>query len=159
MYCFIILLHFIFSVLLTRCLFVPYAFVSIESIECILLSLLALNAISLTSSVNTLCFMPLNLCCDFNINFLLFMNSLWFSLRLSTLTWYFLVILFYFQVELLLKIFIIFKFKFSFYYTPFCVFIFILISLPYIKKLYAFVVLMKQTLSLFFIPIHLLLIR
>ena len=35
-------------------LLLPYAYVSIESIDCILLSLLALNAILSTSSVNTL---------------------------------------------------------------------------------------------------------
>ena len=63
---------------------VLFAHVSIESIDCILLSSLALNAILLTSSVNTLCFFILSLYCDFNINLLFFMNSLWFSLRLTT---------------------------------------------------------------------------
>ena len=60
----------------------PYPCSSIELIDCIPLSLLALNAILLTSSVNTLYFSLLNLCCDFNINLLL--EILRFSLRLST---------------------------------------------------------------------------
>ena len=50
--------------------FVSYAYVSIESIDCILLWLLAINAILLTSSINTLCFSLLNLCCHFDISLL-----------------------------------------------------------------------------------------
>ena len=46
--------------------------VSIESIDCIFLSLPVLNAILLTSSVNTLCFSLLYLRSGFNINLLLF---------------------------------------------------------------------------------------
>ena len=71
LYYFIILLHLISSFLLTRSFFVPCAYAFIESIDCILLSLLVLNAILLTSSVNTLCFSLLSLCCYFNINLLL----------------------------------------------------------------------------------------
>ena len=41
--------------------YIPYPCSSIESIDYILLSLLALNAILLTSSVNTLCFSHLHL--------------------------------------------------------------------------------------------------
>ena len=55
-YASIILLHLISSFWHTRSLLVPYTYVSIESIDCILLSLLVGNAISLASSVNTLCF-------------------------------------------------------------------------------------------------------
>ena len=61
-----------------------YAYIPIESIDCILLSSLAFNPILLTSSVNILCFSSLNLCCYFIINLLLFMSSLWFSLRIYT---------------------------------------------------------------------------
>ena len=63
------------------------------------LSLLALNAILSTSSVKTLGFLLLNLCCDFNIFLLFFMNSLWFSLRLSTFFYSFLVGLFIFMLS------------------------------------------------------------
>ena len=58
---------------------VPYAYVSIESIDYILLSLFELKAILLISSVKTLCLSLLNLFCVFNINLLLFMNSLGLS--------------------------------------------------------------------------------
>ena len=67
----------------TRSLLIPNAHVYIKSIDCILLSSLELKAILLTSSVNTLYFSLLYLCCDLNINLLSFMNSLWFSLRQS----------------------------------------------------------------------------
>ena len=62
-------------------LFVPYAYVSIESIDCIFLSSLALNVIS----ANKLCFSRR---CGFNINLLyiiinFFMNFLSLSFGLS----------------------------------------------------------------------------
>ena len=69
---FIMLLHLVSSFLHIKSLHVPHASVSIESFDCILLSSLALNAILLTFSVNTLCFSLLNLCCVFNINLLFF---------------------------------------------------------------------------------------
>ena len=65
-----------FSFSCTRSLLLPYADVSTESIDSILLSSLPLNAILLTSSVNTLCFSLLSLCYDFNTNFFCFTNSL-----------------------------------------------------------------------------------
>ena len=49
---------------------VPFAYVSIEKIDYILLSSLALNAILLVSSVKTFYFLLLNLCCDFNVHIL-----------------------------------------------------------------------------------------
>ena len=70
------LLHLISSFLFTRSLTVPYAYVSIESNNCILLSLHELNAILLITSVKTLCLSLLNLCFDFNIDLLLLMNFL-----------------------------------------------------------------------------------
>ena len=71
MYRFIILLHLISSVLITRSLLIPNAYVSIQSIDCILLLSFELKAILLISSVKTLCLSLLNLCCVFNINLLL----------------------------------------------------------------------------------------
>ena len=68
-YYFIILLHSIFFFPLTRSLLVPYVYVSIESIDFIILSSLALNVILLNSPVNALYILLLILCCDFDINF------------------------------------------------------------------------------------------
>ena len=79
-------LHLFFYFLHARSLIVPYACVSIKSIDYIHLSLLPVNAILWTFFVDTLCFFLFNLCCDFNIISLFSMNSLWFSLRLSTST-------------------------------------------------------------------------
>ena len=64
------------SFLRTRSLLISYAYVSIESSDRILLSSLALNGILSTSSVNTLCYLLLNLFCDFKINLLFIVNSL-----------------------------------------------------------------------------------
>ena len=73
-------LHLISSFSLTRSLLVPYAYVSIKSIDCILFSSFERKAILLIYSVKTY-FSLLNLCCVFNISFLLFMNSLSFFLN------------------------------------------------------------------------------
>ena len=54
----------------------PYGYEMIPSRISILLSSLALRAILLTFSVNTLCASHLNLCWDFNIVLLLFRHSL-----------------------------------------------------------------------------------
>ena len=56
----------------TRSLVVLYGYVSIESVDCILLSSFELKAVLLISSVKTLCLSFLNLCCVFNINILFF---------------------------------------------------------------------------------------
>ena len=76
LYHFIILLHLISSFSFTRSFLVPYAYVSVESVDCILLSSFELKAILLISSVKTLCLSLLNLCCVFDINLMFFMNSL-----------------------------------------------------------------------------------
>ena len=55
---------------------IPYAYISNESIDCILLSSLVVNALLLTSSVNTSCFLLLNLYQDFDIYLLFFVSSL-----------------------------------------------------------------------------------
>ena len=69
LYCFIILLHLIYSLLHTRYSLVPYPYVSFESIDFILLSSFELNAILLISSAKTLFPSPLNLYCVFNAFF------------------------------------------------------------------------------------------
>ena len=56
------------SFLHTRSLLFPYAYVSIELIDCILLSSFELKPILLISSVKTLCLPVLNLCCVFNVS-------------------------------------------------------------------------------------------
>ena len=59
----------------TRSLLVPYVYVSIESIDCIILSSFELKAILSISPVKTLFLLLLNLCCVSYINLLFFMNS------------------------------------------------------------------------------------
>ena len=88
-YFYIVLLYCCFKFLHSRSLLVPYAYVSIEPIDCILLSSLALNVILFTSSGNILRSSLLNLCGNFSINLLFFMNSLWFRLRLLSATLFF----------------------------------------------------------------------
>ena len=68
---------------------VPYAYISIESIDCVLLSSFELKAILFSFSVKTLYFSLLNLCCVFSFDLLIFMNSLWLYLALSVLTSFF----------------------------------------------------------------------
>ena len=80
LYHFIILLYLITSFSLTSSLLSPYAYVSIESIDCILLSIFELKAIMLISSVKTLCLSLFNLFCVFNIDLLFLMNCLQFFL-------------------------------------------------------------------------------
>ena len=72
LYRFITLLYLISSFLLPRSLLIPYTYVSVKSINCILLSSFELKAILLISSVKTLCLSLLNLCCVFNIILLFF---------------------------------------------------------------------------------------
>ena len=67
---------YISSFSLTGTLLVSYAYVSIESINCILLSSFELEVILLISSVKTLHLSILNLCCIFLIDLLFFKNCL-----------------------------------------------------------------------------------
>ena len=73
-FCVIILQHCYkeFLSLFARSLLVLYVYASIEFAEDTLLSLLALNAILLTCSVNTLRFLLRNICCDFTVILLFF---------------------------------------------------------------------------------------
>ena len=73
----------VFSFFFIRSSRVPYAYVSIKSIDCILLSSFQLKAVLLINSVKTLCVSLLNLCCYFNLIFST--NSFSKALRLSTL--------------------------------------------------------------------------
>ena len=102
LHCFIIQLHLVSSFLHVTLLHVPYAYVSTKSIDCIFLSQSSLNLILLTSSVKTLWISLLNHSSVFNINLLVFINSLWFSLRLFINLTFF---LFYLKTEFLLKSF------------------------------------------------------
>ena len=74
LHCDISFLHLIFLFLHIKSLFVSYTDVSTVSVDFILLSSLALNVILSTSSVYTLCFLLLDLCCDSNINQLFLMS-------------------------------------------------------------------------------------
>ena len=71
-------IYLITSFKLTRSLFVPYAYVSIKSIDCILLLSLGFNVILLISLVETWHFWHLSLYCVFNIDLLFLMSCLWF---------------------------------------------------------------------------------
>ena len=66
----------------TRFLFIPYSYVSIESIDCILLPSFELKAILLISFVKKSFLSLLNPCCVFML-VIIFMNSFSSSLRLS----------------------------------------------------------------------------
>ena len=70
LYCFIILLRLIFSFLHIRSLFAPYVYVSIKSVDCIVLSAFELKAMLLIFSVKTLCLSFSNIFCVFNISLL-----------------------------------------------------------------------------------------
>ena len=101
------LLHLVSSFLSMKSLLIRNACVSTESINCIDLSSLVLDAILITCSVNTLCFSLLNIWWDANNNLLFFIKCLWFSLRLLALKVFFLKLLFFYsRVELLLNNFL-----------------------------------------------------
>ena len=117
MYCLNMLLHLISSFLLTRFLLIPFAYVSIELIDCILLSSFEFKEILSISSVKALYLSLLNLCLVFNINILCFLNSLWSILKLYKSLSSFVDGLFYYQVKLLLTVVIIFKIKFFLWHT------------------------------------------
>ena len=76
LYRFIILLHLISSFSFTRSFLVLYVYVSIESVDSILLSPFEFKAILLISSVKTLYLSLLNLCCVLNIYLCFFMICL-----------------------------------------------------------------------------------
>ena len=75
LYCFTIFLHLIFSFSLIKSSLIPYAYVSDESIDCILLLSFELKATLIIYSVKTSYLLLLNLCCIFNINLMFVMNS------------------------------------------------------------------------------------
>ena len=73
----------IFSFFRIRSLLIPRAYVSIQSIDCILLSSFELKAVLLISLLKTLWLSLLNHCCVFNITFLYFVISLRLSASIS----------------------------------------------------------------------------
>ena len=118
LYLFIILLHLTNSFSLTRSLFVPYVYVSIESIDCILLSSFEPKEILLISSVKTLCLLLLNLCCVFDIDLLFLLNSfLIFFITIYVNFIFFQVVCFIFKLSCFWTVFIIFKLKFFLLHT------------------------------------------
>ena len=83
-YRFIILLHLISSLSLTKSLLVPYAYVTLSNhLVSFFSPSFELIAILLIFPVKTLYLSLLNLYCIFNIDLLFSINSLWFSLTLS----------------------------------------------------------------------------
>ena len=129
LYLFIILIHLISSSSLARSLIVPYAYVSIESIDCILLLSFELKEILLTYSVKTFCLSHLKLCCIFNIDLLFFINSLWFILYSKYYLcqfYFFQHNLFYSPVKLLLNSIYNFHLSFFLWHTFLCLLLFYL---------------------------------
>ena len=92
LYCYIE--YFLFHLL--DLLLIPYAYVSIKSIDYILLSLFELEAILLISSLKTLCISFLDLCYVFNI-YLFFYEFFMIFLKANYVN------LFNYQIELLLN--------------------------------------------------------
>ena len=148
MYCFIILIHFTSSFLPTRSFFIPYAYVSIKSIDCILWSPFEHKAILSISSVKTLCCSLLNLCCVFNISFLAFMYFLIFFKK-STTNYFFLNDLFYFLMELLLNSFYNLLISVFFLWHTFLSFFFFYLHHCCLLNSYVFSLLIQQILSWF----------
>ena len=144
LYKFIILLHLISSFSLTRSLHVPYAYISVESIDCILLSSFEPKAILLISSIKTLCPSLLNLCCVFNINLLLLLNSSWSSLSISF--YFYLDNLFYYQAELLLNSFYNFKIQVFFLWHTFLCLLLFCLDCCHLLSNYKFLLLIQQIL-------------
>ena len=147
MYCFIILFRLISSFLQTRSLLVSCAYVSIESIDCILLSSFELKAILLIFKQKHYAFPLLNLCCAYNISLLFIMNSL----RLSTSILFFSQWLILFSIWAASKHFTILMtiFKFSFYNTPFCVCCFFIFIIVVFLNSYLFFLSIQQIISWF----------
>ena len=128
-----------------------------ESIDCILLSLLALNVILLTSSLSTLGFSLLNRCCDFIINLLLFRNSLWLYVKISVSSFFrcFISLFCWFTSRKFSKSSnLIFCFT-----THFKCLLLFYIHHYHVLNNYRFLISMQQALSLFWHQIQLLLIH
>ena len=89
MYYFIILLHVLSSFLLPRSLLIPYKYVFIKAINCILLSAFEFQAILLIFPVKSLCLSLLKLFLVFNISLMFFYQFFMIFLRLSTLVSFF----------------------------------------------------------------------
>ena len=110
----------VFSFLCIGSLLIPCAYVSIESIDCILLLSFELKVILLISSVKALYLLLLNLCCVYFLQIFFVLFYLLYVNLHQLLS--FLNSLFYFQFEILLSIFRNFKIKGFFYNRSFCAF-------------------------------------
>ena len=140
LYRFIILLYLNSSFSLTKSFLISYTYVSIESIDCILLSSLELKGIQLISSVKTLRLSLLNI---FYILILIyyFLCILYvlFYRKVNYISLFlFLDGLFYSQVDFLLKNFIISNLSFLFMTCIFLPFSFLASLLSPAKHLYIF---------------------
>ena len=101
MYCFIKRLHLISSFKITRSLFVPYAYVFIESIDGIILSPFEPKTFLLTFPVKTLCLSLLKLCSVLNIDFFVIYEFFRIFLKLYTSASFPPYNLYYFEADLL----------------------------------------------------------
>ena len=129
---------------------VPCAYVSVESIDCILLWSFVLKAILLIASVKRLRLSLLNLCCVFSI-FLFFTNSL----RLSTLNFFFSKYFNFLSILAAFKQFLSsWNLSFLFMTHVFVPFAFLFSSMFFLIS-YMFLLLIQQTFSRFVLLIHL----
>ena len=130
-------------------MFVPYAYVSIKSLDCISLSLFEFKTILLICSIETFLSL-LNLCCVLILNFC-FLRILYvfFCNKGNYLHqfYFFLDNLFYYQLSSFRTAFIILKFKFSFYDTLFSAFCFFYLHYHHLLSNYKFLILIQQSLS------------
>ena len=109
-------------------LIIPYANVSSQSLDSMLLSLLAFNAILLTSSVNRLWASLLKLCCNFSINRLLSKNYLWFFFQLIYNNIIFFTYSILFSLIFASWHILVLKFNVLFYYKHFSAFYFFIVT-------------------------------
>ena len=113
LYCFIMFLYLVSSFSLTRSLLIPYAYVFIISIDCILSVSFDFKVILLISSVKTLYLSLSYLCFVFNINLFFYKLFMTFSYlhQVDFFPRWFIL----FKLNCFKTVFIIFRFKFSFY--------------------------------------------
>ena len=109
-------------------LIIPYANVSSQSLDSMLLSLLAFNAILLTSSVNRLWASLLKLCCNFSINRLLSKNYLWFFFQLIYSNIIFFTYSILFSLMFASWHILVLKFNVLLYYKHFSAFYFFIVT-------------------------------
>ena len=113
LHCFVILMHLVYSFLLTRSLLIAYVYVSIESVYFILLLSSELRVTLLISSVRTLCLALINL--HVSLILLVFLGILYDSFQDYLINFIFVqMIHFLFKLSCFQTVFINLKFKFFF---------------------------------------------